>query len=131
MFLTRSVGSLPFFGLKSTKILPTSGHASSSFSSNTLPRKPVAPVTKIFCPSKNWITPVILFSVCKNWKDTLKAYSFLKHIRNSKITLSKDIYFQNMSENKIILWQIFISSTGTATLRTSVIQLLKYSVHQI
>lgn len=48
--LNLSVRLVFLFALIITKILPMSGHVLSSFSSTTLPRKPVQPVMKRFLP---------------------------------------------------------------------------------
>ena len=55
--------SLPFLGRIRTNTVPTSGHTRSSFSTSAMPRKPVAPVMKMFFPLKKSLTGLLLSSV--------------------------------------------------------------------
>lgn len=55
--------SLSFLGRIRTNTVPTSGHTRSSFSISAMPRKPVAPVMKMFFPLKKSLTGLMLSSM--------------------------------------------------------------------
>ena len=87
--------SLPFLGRIRTNTVPTSGHTRSSFSTSAMPRKPVAPVMKMFFPLKKSLTGLLLSSVSAMVERVglLACLASLQHIKYNINTSRLSVYF--------------------------------------